>query len=71
MGSDNCYFNWEFYLALGLEHLMAVKDNRVHQLISESIVDVCRGELFQFQDQLTVNRQLLIIYDVSIAKQHC
>lgn len=43
MGSDNCYFNWEFLLALGLEHLMAVKDNRVHQLISESIVDVCRG----------------------------
>ena len=40
MGSDNCYFNWEFLLALGLEHLMAVKDNRVHQLISESIVDV-------------------------------
>ena len=39
MGSDNCYFNWEFLLALGLEHLMAVKDNRVH-LISESIVDV-------------------------------
>nr|WP_242688924.1 polyprenyl synthetase family protein [Staphylococcus simiae] len=40
-----------FLLALGLEHLMAVKDNRVHQLISQSIVNVCRGELFQFQDQ--------------------
>ena len=70
MGSDNCYFNWEFLLALGLEHLMAVKDNRVHQLISESIVDVCR-ELFNFKTNLTVNRQLSIIYDVSIAKQHC
>ena len=22
------YFNWEFLLALGLEHLMAVKDNQ-------------------------------------------
>ncbi len=71
MGSDNCYFNWEFLLALGLEHLMAVKDNRVHQLISESIVDVCRGNFSNFKTNLTVNRQLLIIYDVSIAKQHC
>ncbi len=61
MGSDNCYFNWEFLLALGLEHLMAVKDNRVHQLISESIVDVCRGELFQFQDQFN-SQQTIINY---------
>ncbi len=41
-----------FLLALGLQHLIAIKDNRVHQLISESIVDVCRGELFQFQDRI-------------------
>ncbi|WP_461054878.1 polyprenyl synthetase family protein, partial [Staphylococcus aureus] len=40
-----------FLLSSGLEHLMAVKDNRVHQLLSESIVDVCSGELSQFQDQ--------------------
>ena len=60
MGSDNCYFNWEFLLALGLEHLMAVKDNRVHQLISESIVDVCRGT-FQFQDQFN-SQQTIINY---------
>lgn len=60
-----------FLLALGLEHLMAVKDNRVHQLISESIVDVCRGNFSNFKTNLTVNRQLSIIYDVSIAKQHC
>lgn len=50
-----------FLLALGLEHLMAVKDNRVHQLISESIVDVCRGELFQFQDQFN-SQQTIINY---------
>ncbi len=41
---------------------MAVKDNRVHQLISESIVDVCRGELFQFKTNLTVNKTDIINY---------
>ncbi|MGZ1677353.1 polyprenyl synthetase family protein, partial [Staphylococcus argenteus] len=50
-----------FLLALGLEHLMAVEDNRVHKLISESIVDVCRGELFQFQDQFN-SQQTIINY---------
>ncbi len=66
-----------FLLALGLEHLMAVKDNRVHQLISESIVDVCRGELFQFQDQFNsqqtiinylrrINRKTALLIQISI-----
>ncbi len=40
-----------FLLALGLQHLSEIKDQRVHEILSESIVDVCRGELFQFQDQ--------------------
>ena len=40
-----------FLLALGLQHLSEIKDKRVHEILSESIVDVCRGELFQFQDQ--------------------
>ncbi len=47
-------------MALGLERLMAIH-NRVHQLISESIVDVCRGELFQFQDQFN-SQQTIINY---------
>ncbi|MBX5318274.1 heptaprenyl diphosphate synthase component 1 [Staphylococcus caprae] len=40
-----------FLLALGLQHLSEIKDSRVHNIISKSIVDVCKGELFQFQDQ--------------------
>ncbi|MGA4513662.1 polyprenyl synthetase family protein [Staphylococcus caledonicus] len=40
-----------FLLALGLHHLSEIQDNRIHHIISNSIVDVCRGELFQFQDQ--------------------
>lgn len=47
-----------FLLALGLKHLMAVKDNRIHQIISKSIVNVCRGELFQFQDQFNANQSI-------------
>ncbi len=59
--STTAILTGNFLLALGLEHLMAVKDNRVHQLISESIVDVCRGELFQFQDQFN-SQQTIINY---------
>nr|WP_156304869.1 polyprenyl synthetase family protein [Staphylococcus borealis] len=40
-----------FLLALGLEHLSEIRDNRIHHIISNSIVNVGLGELFQFQDQ--------------------
>ncbi|MCE3398260.1 polyprenyl synthetase family protein, partial [Staphylococcus aureus] len=35
-----------------------IKDARVHSIISNSIVDVCRGELFQFQDQFNSEQNI-------------
>ena len=45
-------------LAMGLKHLSEISDTRVHSTISKSIVDVCRGELFQFQDQFNSNQTI-------------
>jgi len=47
-----------FLLALGLEYISYIEDNRVHKVISHSIVDVCKGELFQFQDQFNSNQTI-------------
>ena len=43
---------------MGLKHLSEISDTRVHSTISKSIVDVCRGELFQFQDQFNSNQTI-------------
>ncbi|OEK71884.1 heptaprenyl diphosphate synthase [Staphylococcus equorum] len=40
-----------FLLASALEHISNIEDNRIHSVISNAIVEVCMGELFQFQDQ--------------------
>jgi heptaprenyl diphosphate synthase len=47
-----------FLLALGLEHISDIEDNRVHTIISNSIIDVCMGELFQFQDQFNGHQSI-------------
>ena len=60
-----------FLLALGLQHLSEIKDSRVHNIISKSIVDVCKGELFQFKINLIATKISLIICDVSTVKLRC
>ena len=47
-----------FLLALGLKQLSKIEDHRVHTIISNAIVDVCRGELFQFQDQFNSHQNI-------------
>ena len=47
-----------FLLALGLEHLSEIRDNRIHNIISNSIVNVGLGELFQFQDQFNSEQSI-------------
>ena len=47
-----------FLLALGLEHISDIEDNRVHTIISNSIIDVCMGELFKFQDQFNGHQSI-------------
>lgn len=40
-----------YLLALALNHISSIQDKRIHMILSTAIIDVCRGELFQFQDQ--------------------
>ncbi|AYU55272.1 polyprenyl synthetase family protein [Staphylococcus debuckii] len=40
-----------YLLALALNHISSIQDKRIHMILSNAIIDVCRGELFQFQDQ--------------------
>ena len=56
-----CYYailTGNFLLALGLEHLSEIRDNRIHHIISNSIVNVGLGELFQFQDQFNSEQSI-------------
>ena len=68
MGSNHCYINGNFLLALGLQHLSEIKDARVHSIISNSIVDVCRESYFNFKINLIANKILQIICVVLIVK---
>lgn len=56
---DIAILTGNFLLALALEHISTVKHERVHHVISHAILDVCRGELFQFQDQFNANQNVV------------
>ncbi|PTG20504.1 polyprenyl synthetase family protein [Staphylococcus chromogenes] len=47
-----------FLLARALEHLSPIENPHIHQTLSKAIVEVCRGELFQFQDQFRANQSI-------------
>ncbi|MEJ7540747.1 polyprenyl synthetase family protein [Staphylococcus intermedius] len=47
-----------FLLARALEHLSYIQDSRIHQTLSSAIIEVCRGELFQFQDQFRAEQSI-------------
>lgn len=47
-----------FLLARALEHLSQIEDYRIHQTLSQAIIEVCRGELFQFQDQFRATQSM-------------
>ncbi|MBI5975356.1 polyprenyl synthetase family protein [Staphylococcus canis] len=47
-----------FLLSKAVTHLSQIKDYRIHQILSEAILEVCRGELFQFQDQFRAHQSL-------------
>ena len=77
--ADSLFQKWDqstailtgnFLLAMGLKHLSEISDTRVHSTISKSIVDVCRGELFQFQDQFNSNQTITNYLRRINRKQH-
>nr|WP_241864505.1 polyprenyl synthetase family protein [Staphylococcus massiliensis] len=40
-----------FLLARALEYISSIDNQAIHTTLSKAIVEVCRGELFQFEDQ--------------------
>ncbi|PTJ72236.1 heptaprenyl diphosphate synthase [Staphylococcus hyicus] len=40
-----------FLLSRAIEHLASIENYDIHKTLSNAIIEVCRGELFQFQDQ--------------------
>ncbi|MGW9814991.1 heptaprenyl diphosphate synthase component 2 [Staphylococcus cohnii] len=55
---DTAILTGNFLLAVGLEYISNIEDNRVHKVISSAIVEVCMGELYQFQDQFNANQTI-------------
>ncbi|MCS4485460.1 polyprenyl synthetase family protein [Staphylococcus americanisciuri] len=47
-----------FLLARALEYLSEIENPEIHTTLSAAITEVCRGELFQFQDQFRVNQSM-------------
>ncbi|UXR79255.1 MULTISPECIES: polyprenyl synthetase family protein [unclassified Staphylococcus] len=47
-----------FLLARALEYLSYIEDPRIHRTLSAAITEVCRGELFQFQDQFRSDQSM-------------
>ena len=58
MGCYYCNTNWKLSTSIRLEHLSEIRDNRIHHIISNSIVNVGLGELFQFQDQFNSEQSI-------------
>lgn len=47
-----------FLLARALEYLSYIEDPHIHRTLSAAITEVCRGELFQFQDQFRSDQSM-------------
>ena len=58
MGCYYCNTNWKLSTSIRTEHLSEIRDNRIHHIISNSIVNVGLGELFQFQDQFNSEQSI-------------
>ena len=55
---DTAILTSNYLLALALNNISSIEDKRIHMILSHAIVDVCRGELFQFQDQFNTEQTI-------------
>ncbi|WP_114603330.1 polyprenyl synthetase family protein [Staphylococcus sp. EZ-P03] len=55
---DTAILTGNYLLALALNNISSIEDKRIHMILSHAIVDVCRGELFQFQDQFNTEQTI-------------
>ncbi|HLR74855.1 MAG TPA: heptaprenyl diphosphate synthase component II [Virgibacillus sp.] len=57
-GNRVAMYTGDYILARALERIAALEDPKVHDILSQTIVEVCVGEIEQIKDQYNWNQQL-------------
>lgn len=51
-------YTGDFILARALERITEVKSPRVHEILSKTLIEVCRGEIIQIEDKYKLDQNL-------------
>ncbi|ANU13393.1 Heptaprenyl diphosphate synthase component II [Planococcus halocryophilus Or1] len=51
-------YTGDFILARALEHITKIESPRVHEILSKTLIEVCRGEIIQIQDKYRLDQNL-------------
>ncbi|EGA89638.1 heptaprenyl diphosphate synthase component II [Planococcus donghaensis MPA1U2] len=51
-------YTGDFILARALEHITEIESPRVHEILSKTLIEVCRGEIIQIQDKYRLDQNL-------------
>ncbi|WP_121605090.1 heptaprenyl diphosphate synthase component II [Virgibacillus sp. Bac332] len=57
-GNRVAMYTGDYILARALEEITMLRDPKIHQLLSKTIVEVCRGEIEQIRDKFNLNQDL-------------
>lgn len=57
-GNKVAMYTGDYILARSLEQISKVKDPRVHDILSKSLVEVCVGEIEQIKDQYNIDQAI-------------
>src|SRR5690625_4547133 len=57
-GNQVAMYTRNYILALAIESITKIKDPRIHQLLSKTLVDLCLGEIEQIEYKYNWNQQL-------------
>ena len=69
-GNRVAMYTGDYILARALEEITLLRDPKIHRLLSQTIVEVCKGEIEQIKDKFDWNRVCEIIYAELNEKQH-
>ncbi len=51
-------YTGDFILARALERITEIKSPRIHEILSKTLIEVCRGEIIQIQDKYKLDQNL-------------
>lgn len=51
-------FTGDFIFARALEHVTMIKDERAHQILARTMVEICNGEIIQIEDKFRLNQHM-------------